>query len=82
MAVVKRLMVSEITSTYVIHAKTGWTRDNGMDTGWWVGYVEKQGSAYFFATRLIKSRKIPNPNFADCRKRITKDILRQLQVLD
>ena len=78
MAIVKRLMVTERTDNYVIRAKTGWTRDGGVDTGWWIGYVEKQGKHCFFATRLIRNRKTPNPAFAACRKTITKDILRQL----
>ena len=82
MAVVKRLMITEATDDYVIHAKTGWTRDGGKDTGWWVGYVERNGNPYFFATRLTKSREIPNPNFADCRKKITKDILRQFRIIN
>ncbi|GAB2561693.1 penicillin-binding transpeptidase domain-containing protein [Spirosoma areae] len=81
-AIVKRLMVAETTSLYVIRAKTGWTRDGGKDTGWWVGYVERANKPYFFATRLIKNREIRNPNFADCRKKITKDILRQIKVID
>ena len=82
MAIVKRLMIAETTDAYVIRAKTGWTRDGGKDTGWWVGYVERDGKPYFFATRLIKSRETPNPDFVNCRKRITKDILRQMQVID
>lgn len=82
MTIVKRLMIAETTDTYVIRSKTGWTREGGRDTGWWVGYVERDGKPYFFATRLIKSRETPNADFADCRKRITKDILRQMQVID
>ncbi|WP_020602829.1 penicillin-binding transpeptidase domain-containing protein [Spirosoma spitsbergense] len=76
--IVKRLMITETTENYVIRAKTGWTRDGGVDIGWWVGYVEKQGVPCFFATRLSKNRKTINPAFAACRKSITKDILRQL----
>ena len=79
--IVKRLMITETTDTYVIRAKTGWTRDGGIDTGWWVGYVEKQGEPSFFATRLRKSRQTPNPNFGPCRKSITKNVLRQLNKL-
>lgn len=82
MAIVKRLMIAETTDTYVIRAKTGWTRDGNKDTGWWVGYVERDSKPYFFATRLIKNRGTPNSDFADCRKRITKDILRQMRVID
>ncbi len=82
MAIVKQLMIAETTSTYIIRAKTGWTRDGGKDTGWWVGYVERDAKPYFFATRLIKSRATQNPNFADCRKKITKDILHQIKVIN
>ena len=82
MAIVKRLMIAETTSTYIIRAKTGWTRDGGKDTGWWIGYVERDTKPYFFATRLIKNRTIQNPDFADCRKKITKNILHQIKAID
>ena len=82
MTIVKRLMITEITANYVIHAKTGWTRDEDKETGWWVGYVERAKQPYFFATRLMKSRSTGNPEFGNCRKTITKDILRQLKAID
>jgi beta-lactamase class D len=37
--ILKRVMVVEKTNDYTIRAKTGWTRDGGIDSGWWVGYV-------------------------------------------
>lgn len=77
----KTMMIAEETDEYVIRAKTGWTRDSGKDTGWWVGYVEKADNTYFFATRLIKERRDENPNFGSCRKEITKRILKQMEVL-
>ncbi|MGB0526010.1 MAG: penicillin-binding transpeptidase domain-containing protein [Flammeovirgaceae bacterium] len=77
----KEMMIVERTSEYVIRAKTGWTRDGGKDTGWWVGYIEKSDEVYFFATRLIKNRSESNPNFGTCRKRITKTILKQMGAL-
>lgn len=82
MAIVKRMMIAETTNTYVIRAKTGWTRDGGKDTGWWVGYSEQNTKPYFFATRLVKSRTTQNPNFGDCRKKITKEILRRIKAID
>ena len=82
MAIVKRMMINETTHSYVLRAKTGWTRDGGMDIGWWVGYVEKRGSPYFFATRLIKNQKTVHSTFGNCRKSVTKGVLRQLHVLD
>lgn len=81
-AILKRIMVEEKAGSYTLRAKTGWTRDGGKDTGWWVGYVERQGGVYFFATRLIKDRSTPNLSFGQCRKDITKEVLRQMAILD
>ncbi|MBD3274270.1 MAG: penicillin binding protein transpeptidase domain-containing protein [Candidatus Marinimicrobia bacterium] len=80
--IVKRIMVTEKTSEYVIRAKTGWTRYGGKDTGWWVGYIEVEEDVYFFATRIMKPRNRSNPNFGECRKEITKNTLRQLEILE
>ncbi|MEO9870699.1 penicillin-binding transpeptidase domain-containing protein [Ekhidna sp.] len=77
----KAIMVTEVTDDYVIRAKTGWTRANGKDTGWWVGYIEKADNVYFFATRLIKDRNELNSNFGSCRKDITKRIFKELGIL-
>lgn len=83
--ILKKIMVAEQGENYVLRAKTGWTRDGGKDTGWWIGYVEKgKGKAkqvYFFATRLIKSRTEKNRHFGSCRKTITRNVLKQLGVL-
>lgn len=79
--ILKEIMIEEQTEDYTLRAKTGWTRDGGKDTGWWVGYVERKENVYFFATRLIKDRSTYNPDFAKCRKEITKTILNQLNIL-
>jgi beta-lactamase class D len=76
--IVKRMMVQEQTAGYTLRAKTGWTRYGGNDTGWWVGYVERQDNVYFFATRLVKPRQVPHSRFGACRQEITRAILRQL----
>ncbi|WP_299456072.1 penicillin-binding transpeptidase domain-containing protein [uncultured Microscilla sp.] len=83
--ILKKIMVAEQGKNYVIRAKTGWTRDGGKDTGWWIGYVEKgKGNStrvYFFATRLIKNRADKNKNFGKCRKTITRKVLKQMGIL-
>lgn len=81
-SILKEIMIEEQTDAYTLRAKTGWTRDGGKDTGWWVGYVERKDNVYFFATRLIKDRDIHNPDFAKCRKKITKTILKQLNIIE
>lgn len=82
MQIVKNVMITEKKESYIIRSKTGWTRDQGMNTGWWVGYVENSNGAYFFATRLLQNRKIKNPDFGNCRKEITRATLRDLKIIN
>ena len=79
--ILKKVMVTEKSSDYTIRAKTGWTRAGGIDSGWWVGYVESRENTYFFATRISKKRTEQNPNFGQCRKTITKTILKQIKAI-
>ncbi len=79
--ILKKVMITETTPDYTIHSKTGWTKADNRDLGWWVGYVQRTDNIYFFATRLIKPRAQVNPNFGNCRKEITKNILRSMKVL-
>jgi beta-lactamase class D len=78
MAIVKNVMKAEETAGYTIGAKTGWTRDKGINTGWWVGYVEANNNTYFFATRLLQDRRNNRDDFGSCRKQITKRIFNDL----
>ena len=75
------MMIVEKKDDYILRAKTGWTRADGKDTGWWVGYIEKADNVYFFATRLIKKRTEANPNFGNCRKEISKKIFEDLGII-
>jgi len=82
MKTVKRIMLTEQQNGCIIYSKTGWTRDKGINTGWWVGYVESEKGVYFFATRLLQDRKINNPSFGNCRKEITKSIFQDLKIIE
>lgn len=77
-ATVKRVMITENKNNYMVHSKTGWTRIDGRDIGWWTGYVESGSKVYFFATRITKPRSLYNPGFSGCRKTITWKLLKQL----
>ena len=37
----------------VIYAKTGWTGRQEPQTGWWVGWVEKEGKLFPFAMNAV-----------------------------
>ena len=85
-------MITQHTKNYTIRSKTGWTRVDskgnfakdatGRDIGWWVGYVEHKKNVYFFATRLTKPCMVGNSRFGDCRKEITKTVLKQLGAIE
>lgn len=75
---VKEIMVSEKTSVYTTRGKTGWTKKDGIDIGWWVGYMETENNVYFFATRLSKNVDDENPRFSRSRTEITEAILKKI----
>lgn len=79
--IVKKVMVTEMNTGFTIRSKTGWARNDIQDIGWWVGYVERKENHYFFATRVTKNRSTIQPGFANCRKEITRKILRQLNAI-
>lgn len=79
--IVKNVMINEQTDNYTLRAKTGWTRDKDINTGWWVGYVENKNGVYFFATRLLQNRKFNRSDFGTCRKEITKKIFKELKII-
>lgn len=78
MDILKQVMVTEDAGGQVLRSKTGWTRVDGNDIGWWIGYEVKGERTVFFATRIIKRRSEQNPDFGACRKKITLSILQQL----
>lgn len=79
--IVKRVMKTEQTDNYSIFAKTGWTRERGINTGWWTGYVETKQGVWFFATLLLQDRKHNSPTFGPCRKEITKSVFKELGII-
>lgn len=82
MDIVKKVMITEQNADGIIRSKTGWTMAGGINTGWWVGYLETKGHAYFFATQLLQDRKNNRPDFSRCRKDITRAVLKDLQILE
>ncbi|MCL9807641.1 penicillin-binding transpeptidase domain-containing protein [Flavobacterium amniphilum] len=74
----KEIMIAEQTDAYTYRGKTGWTRKNDTDIGWWVGYLETKDNVYFFATRILKNSSDDNPDFSKGRKEITRNILNEI----
>ncbi|MEO8167857.1 MAG: class D beta-lactamase [bacterium] len=77
--IVKKIMIEEQTPEYILRTKTGWGKQDGKDIGWYVGYVEEKGNAYFFATCIQTVRA--QDDFAGKRKKIARAILSDLRIL-
>jgi len=69
---VKESMINEQTDEYILRAKTGWAIRTEPGTGWWVGYVEREGKVYFFAMNIDTY----NNEDAKARKEVSKRILK------
>lgn len=79
--IVKEVMVTELRSNYTVRGKTGWTREDKMNIGWWIGYVEKEDEVYLFATRIFQEAE-NSANFGVCRKKITEQVFNHMKFLD
>ena len=71
--IVKDIMIFEQTPEYVMRAKTGWAGQ----VGWFVGYIERNGMAYFFANNL----DILKNEDAEARIQISRNILHDLTLV-
>ncbi len=78
--IVKRIMIAQDTTGYVLRAKTGLSEQDNKSIGWYVGYLETASGTYFFAT-CIQCADKENPDFAKARKEITLSILKALKLL-
>jgi len=54
-AILKEVMITEQTDSHTLRSKTGWTRVEGNDIGWWVGYLESKGNIYFLLLELLNN---------------------------
>lgn len=76
--VVKDIMIDEKTARYTIRAKTGWSDAFNPQVGWWIGWVERSGKAYFFAIEIDIKTDADAPK----RKSIAREVLREMGIID
>jgi len=57
-AAIRDIMVRERTEAYALSGKTGWSIDGEKNNGWFVGFVERSGKVFYFATNVE-----PGPGF-------------------
>ncbi len=78
--IMKRLMVIDDNDRYRISGKTGWSIRNGNDNGWFVGYVEKGNSVYYFATNVEPTAEFNMDDFPAARKEVTMQVLGKMGI--
>lgn len=89
--VVKKIILLEDNPTYKMRGKTGWaikTSDginadwpDGLNRGWFVGWIEKGDNVYFFANNV----EAMNPNddvFMKERRGIVEAILKDMKIIE
>jgi beta-lactamase class D len=79
MDITKSIIVLDEKPAYIFRGKTGWVQSDTKDLGWLVGWVEKDGNAYIYATNVESPPD--NPKFGESRKIITENILKELNIL-
>ncbi len=75
---VKTMMIDERGEHYVVRGKTGWAIRTDPDVGWYVGYLETDNNAFYFALTVDI---LPDGRGRD-RKRIVKDIFLRLGLIN
>lgn len=72
---VKDLIVNQATSDWILRAKTGWEGRYG----WWVGWVETQEGAVFFALNIDTPRRMED---LPKRQQVVRAVLRSMNLLE
>lgn len=80
--IVKNILMIKTNENYILSGKTGWSTRNGIDNGWFVGYVESNKNIYFFATNISPGKDFNMNLFASIRKKVTMESLNKINVLN
>ncbi len=64
-------MISVTEGSYELSAKTGWSIQNNVDNGWYVGYLKIENKVFYFATNVTPGEGFDRDDFSAIRKEIT-----------
>ncbi len=79
---VKEMMLYESGDGYKISGKTGLSVRQKEKAGWFVGFVETNGNVYYFVTNVVDDSGMSNDLFGKSRIELTKDVLRELKIIE
>jgi beta-lactamase class D len=77
MDLVEGIMVEERGANYVLYGKSGLADGDPADVGWYVGYVVRGDTTYYFALQMDVTR----PDHIAARRTIARSILADLGIL-
>jgi beta-lactamase class D len=80
METVKDIIVLDERPTYRLSGKTGWASAVDPDVGWFVGYVERSGGVYYFAT--VVNQEGSRQSLGKISQSITMAILESLGIVE
>lgn len=80
-SIVKSMMVIDENEEYILSGKTGWSVRNGINNGWFVGYIESQNKTYFFATNVEPIAQFDMEFFPEIRKEVTLNAFQQMGIV-
>ncbi|TXF88894.1 class D beta-lactamase [Neolewinella aurantiaca] len=80
-AAIREIMLREQTEAYSLSGKTGWSIDGEKNNGWFVGFVERGGKVYYFATNVEPGAGFEMDGFAAVRVAVTRLALTRLGYL-
>ncbi|XOV66141.1 MAG: class D beta-lactamase [Fluviicola sp.] len=71
----RRMMIIEENDQFTLRGKTGWSVTNSQDNCWFVGWVETEQGAYYFATNVEPGPTTNSDDLYTLRKDITYQAL-------
>lgn len=77
----KEIMFLGKNNEYTVRGKTGWAVREGNNYGWFVGWIEKNDNAFFFATNIEPMNQEETDSFDTARKLITMNALKFLKII-
>ncbi|MCB0733553.1 MAG: class D beta-lactamase [Flavobacteriales bacterium] len=77
-SILRTIMLLDDGDSTRIYGKTGWAIRNGMNTGWFVGWAERNDRVYYFATRIQPDEDFNMALFPKIRYEITENALNVL----
>jgi len=79
--IMKSMIKIEERNQYKLSGKTGLSVTNKIYNGWFVGYIESESKAYFFATNIEPKYKFDFDIFIKKRKQVTIEALKELDII-